>query len=193
VGHGTGVLCRNRGEFGGLGGNVAKHRSGLPTGLVDHLLELADPTLAELPSSRCLLSARTPAVDVLLVGARLFGARTCLVFRSHLITWNWGEDWLPSSSGVANATPGVSEMPARGRPRPSDGPVRVGRRNEPADRRRSFAWPRCGADAPSGYENGWRAIGIGVRERRSYAISAAPTIPALFRNDARAIGVLIVR
>jgi hypothetical protein len=95
VGHRTSVLCGNRGEFGGLGGYVAKHRPGLPPGLVDHLLELTDPALAELSGTRRLLSARAPAVGFLLVGARLLGARTCLVFRSHVITSNWGEDWLP--------------------------------------------------------------------------------------------------
>jgi hypothetical protein len=120
MGYGTGVLGRNRGEFGGLGGHVAQDRPRLAPGLVDHILELADPALAELSGSRRLVSAGTLATRARLLGARLFGARlfgarllgarlfgarllgarllgarTRLIFRSHLITSNWGENSLP--------------------------------------------------------------------------------------------------
>ena len=149
MGHGTRVLCRNRGEFGGLGGHVAKHRPGLPPGLVDHLLELADPALAELSGPRRLLPARAPAAGVLLLGARLLGARTGLVFRSHHITSNWARIGCPSLSGVGNPTPGGIGAPARGRRPSSGGPAEGWALCRPRVRdARSVARPRSGADAP---------------------------------------------
>jgi hypothetical protein len=85
VGDWTGILRRDRGQLGGFGGHVSEDRTGLSPGLVDHLLELADPALTQFAGSRGLISARAP-------GGGLARVRTFALFRwivrIHLNTSN---------------------------------------------------------------------------------------------------------
>jgi hypothetical protein len=86
VGNRTGVLGSDRGELGGFGGHISKNRPGRLAGLIDHLLELAEPVLAHLAGSLHLLAARTTAA-YRLPGCWLF-ALPWLVVRAHFNTSN---------------------------------------------------------------------------------------------------------
>src|SRR5664280_2866695 len=88
VGHRPRVLGGDGSEFGGLGGHVAQYRSGLASCLIDHVLELANPALAEFARSCRLIPKWTLAGRFVPVG--LAGARNVtlsgLIVRVHLNT-----------------------------------------------------------------------------------------------------------
>ena len=121
-------------------------------------------------------------------------------------------DWRETSRQLIAGTEAISELSICSAPADSPGPDAARWRHSSTSaaptttaglRWRSSAASRPGA-SPAGTDrparsrhesqaNGSPADATDRRERRSWAISAPPTIPALLRNVARAMGVLTVR